>query len=140
MQEASKILGDLGVSHEVSIMSAHRTPEIVADFARGAEDAGIEVIIAGAGGAAHLAGVIASMTPIPIIGVPIKTAALDGMDSLLSIVQMPSGVPVATVAINGAKNAGILAAQILSVKYPELRQRIKDFKARMAKTVQAKNA
>ena len=140
MQEASKILGDLGIEHEVNIMSAHRTPEIVADFARGAEDAGIEVIIAGAGGAAHLAGVIASMTPIPIIGVPIKTAALDGMDSLLSIVQMPSGVPVATVAINGAKNAGILAAQILSVKYPELRQRIKDFKARMAKTVQAKNA
>ena len=83
MQEASKILGDLGIEHEVNIMSAHRTPEIVADFARGAEDAGIEVIIAGAGGAAHLAGVIASMTPIPIIGVPIKTAALDGMDSLL---------------------------------------------------------
>jgi 5-(carboxyamino)imidazole ribonucleotide mutase len=140
MQEASKILGDLGVEHEVNIMSAHRTPEVVADFARGAEDAGIEVIIAGAGGAAHLAGVIASMTPIPIIGVPIKTAALDGMDSLLSIVQMPSGVPVATVAINGAKNAGILAAQILSVKYPELRERIRDFKTQMAKDVQAKNA
>jgi len=139
MQEASKILGDLGVSHEVSIMSAHRTPEIVADFARGAEDAGIEVIIAGAGGAAHLAGVIASMTPIPIIGVPIKSASLNGLDSLLSTVQMPSGVPVATVAINGAKNAGILAAQILSVGDPGLRQKIKDFKQRLAEEVAAKN-
>ena len=139
MQEASKILGDLGVSHEVSIMSAHRTPEIVADFARGAEDAGIEVIIAGAGGAAHLAGVIASMTPIPIIGVPIKSASLNGLDSLLSTVQMPSGMPVATVAINGAKNAGILAAQILSVGDPGLRQKIKDFKQRLAEEVAAKN-
>lgn len=139
MEEAAKILGDLGVAHEVNIMSAHRTPDTVADFARGAEDAGIEVIIAGAGGAAHLAGVIASMTPIPIIGVPIKSAALNGMDSLLSIVQMPSGVPVATVAINGAKNAGILAAQILSVKDPELRVKLREYKRRLAAEVEAKN-
>ena len=139
MQEASKILGDLGVPHEVSIMSAHRTPRQVAEFAENAEKAGIEVIIAGAGGAAHLAGVIASITPVPVIGVPIKSASLNGLDSLLSTVQMPSGVPVATVAINGAKNAGILAAQILSVGDPELRLKIKDFKQRLAEEVAAKN-
>lgn len=139
MEEAAKILLDLGIEHEVKIMSAHRTPHLVADYASGAEAAGIEVFIAGAGGAAHLAGVIASMTPVPVIGVPIKSAALNGMDSLLSIVQMPSGVPVATVAINGAKNAGILAAQIISVKDPALRQKIKDYKADMAKAIENKN-
>ena len=139
MEEAAKILLDLGIEHEVKIMSAHRTPHLVADYASGAEAAGIEVFIAGAGGAAHLAGVIASMTPVPVIGVPIKSAALNGMDSLLSIVQMPSGVPVATVAINGAKNAGILAAQIISVKDPALRQKIKDYKADMAKAIEDKN-
>lgn len=138
MQEAANILSDLGVEHEVKIMSAHRTPQLVADYATGAELAGIEVFIAGAGGAAHLAGVIASMTPLPVIGVPIKSAALNGMDSLLSIVQMPSGVPVATVAINGAKNAGILAAQILSVKEPTLRLKIKEYKQNLAKAGEAK--
>jgi 5-(carboxyamino)imidazole ribonucleotide mutase len=138
MQEAGKILHDLGIEHEVKIMSAHRTPQLVADYASGAEAAGIEVFIAGAGGAAHLAGVIACMTPVPVIGVPIKSAALNGLDSLLSIVQMPSGVPVATVAINGAKNAGILAAQILSVGDSALRQKIKDYKARLALEVEAK--
>ena len=138
MQEAVNVLGDLGVEREVKVISAHRSPHLVLKYAMGAEDAGIEVIIAGAGGAAHLPGVIAALTPIPVIGVPIKTAALDGMDSLLSIVQMPSGVPVATVSINGAKNAGILAAQILSVKYPELRQKVKDFKEKLAKDIEAK--
>lgn len=139
MQEAGGILSDLGIEHEVRIMSAHRSPHLVAAYAQGAEAAGIEIFIAGAGGAAHLAGVIASMTPVPVIGVPIKSAALNGMDSLLSIVQMPSGVPVATVGINAAKNAGILAAQILSVKDPALRLKIKEYKDGLAKAVEAKN-
>lgn len=138
MQEAAKILGDLGVEHEVKIVSAHRSPGLAIEYATGAEEAGIEVVIAGAGGAAHLAGVIAALTPVPVIGVPIESPALKGLDSLLSIVQMPSGVPVATVSINGAKNAGILAAQILSVKYPELRRKIKDYKERLAKDIEAK--
>jgi len=140
MQEAMKFLSDLGIEHEVKIISAHRSPHLAMDYASNAESQGIEVIIAGAGGAAHLPGVIAALTPVPVIGVPIKSSALNGLDSLLSIVQMPSGVPVATVSINGAKNAGILAAQILSVKYPELRQKIKDFKTRLAEEVMSKNA
>jgi len=138
MQEAVNILIDLGIEHEVKVMSAHRSPSLVSKYAMSAEEAGIEVIIAGAGGAAHLPGVIAASTPVPVIGVPVKSAALNGMDSLLSIVQMPAGVPVATVSINGAKNAGILAAQILSVKYPEIRQKIKDFKLKLAKDIEAK--
>lgn len=138
MQEAANILIGLGIEHEVKVMSAHRSPSLVSKYAMGAEDAGIEVIIAGAGGAAHLPGVIAALTPVPVIGVPVKSPALNGMDSLLSIVQMPSGVPVATVSINGAKNAGILAAQMLSVKYPEIRQKIKDFKLKLAKDIEAK--
>ena len=138
MQEAANILIGLGIEHEVKVMSAHRSPNLVSKYAMGAEDSGIEVIIAGAGGAAHLPGVIAALTPVPVIGVPVKSAALNGMDSLLSIVQMPSGVPVATVSINGGKNAGILAAQILSVKYPEIRQKIKDFKLKLAKDIEAK--
>lgn len=140
MQDAVKFLSDLGVEHEVKIISAHRSPHLAMDYASNAESQGIEVIIAGAGGAAHLPGVIAALTPVPVIGVPIKSSALNGLDSLLSIVQMPSGVPVATVSINGAKNAGILAAQILSVKYPELRQKIKEFKTRLAEEVKSKNA
>lgn len=140
MQDAMKFLSDLGVEHEVKIISAHRSPHLAMDYASNAESQGVEVIIAGAGGAAHLPGVIAALTPVPVIGVPIKSSALNGLDSLLSIVQMPSGVPVATVSINGAKNAGILAAQILSVKYPELRQKIKDFKTRLAEEVKSKNA
>lgn len=139
MQEAADILKDLGIQYEVTIVSAHRSPHLAASFAEGAEDAGFDAIIAGAGGAAHLAGVVASLTPLPVIGVPMKSAALNGMDSLLSIVQMPSGVPVATVGINGAKNAGILAAQMLSLKYPELRQKIKEYKTRLEKTIEAKN-
>ncbi len=138
MQDAVGILGDLGVECEVKIVSAHRSPRLAAAFAEGDEDAGFDVIIAGAGGAAHLAGVVASLTPLPVIGVPIKSV-LDGLDSLLSIVQMPSGVPVATVGINGAKNAGLLAAQMLSLKYPELRRKIRDYKAKLEKGIEEKN-
>ena len=137
MQEAADILKDLGIQYEVTIVSAHRSPHLAASFAEGAEAAGFDAIIAGAGGAAHLAGVVASLTPLPVIGVPIKSL-LDGLDSLLSIMQMPSGVPVATVGINGAKNAGILAAQMLSLKHPELRQKIKDYKAKLEKNIQEK--
>lgn len=132
MAKASDVLGEFGVENHTFVISAHRTPDAAAEFAKNAESEGYEVIIAGAGMAAHLAGVIAAMTPLPVIGVPTKSAALNGMDSLLSMVQMPPGVPVATVAIDGARNAGILAAQILSVKYPELREAIKEHKAKMA--------
>lgn len=134
-QAAVDILQQFGVSCEVKVISAHRTPDAVIEFAKGAEAAGFEVIIAGAGGAAHLPGVIAALTPLPVIGVPIKSAALNGLDSLLSIVQMPPGVPVATVGIDGAKNAGVLAAQILGVKHPEIRQKIVEFKAKQAEMV-----
>lgn len=132
MAKAAEALDEFGVENETFVMSAHRNPEAVAEFAKNAEANGYEVIIAGAGMAAHLAGVIAALTPLPVIGVPTKSAALNGLDSLLSMVQMPPGVPVATVAIDGARNAGILAAQILSVKYPELREKMKAFKTKMA--------
>lgn len=132
MKAASSVLEELGVASETYVISAHRTPKVAADFASQAEEQGFDVIIAGAGAAAHLPGVIAAYTPLPVIGVPCKSAALNGMDSLLSIVQMPSGIPVATVAIDGAKNAGILAAQILGVKYPELRSKVRDFKSKLA--------
>jgi 5-(carboxyamino)imidazole ribonucleotide mutase len=127
MEGAAKVLNELKVPFEMNALSAHRTPEKVEAFARSAQGRGVDVIIAGAGMAAHLPGVIAAMTHIPIIGVPIK-ASLDGMDSLLAIVQMPPGIPVATVAINGARNAGILAAQILAVADKALAQRLIDFK------------
>lgn len=132
MKAAADVLTDFGVENETFVISAHRNPQGVFDFATNAEANGFEVIIAGAGMAAHLPGVIAGITPLPVIGVPTKSAALQGLDSLLSIVQMPSGVPVATVAIDGAKNAGILATQILSVKYPELREAIKKHKNKLA--------
>lgn len=132
MAKAAEALDEFGVENETFVMSAHRNPEAVAEFAKNAEANGYEVIIAGAGMAAHLAGVIAALAPLPVIGVPTKSAALNGLDSLLSMVQMPPGVPVATVAIDGARNAGILAAQILSVKYPELREKMKAFKTKMA--------
>lgn len=129
MIEASKILNTLKVEHELTVVSAHRTPHRMLDYATSAHERGIEVIIAGAGGAAHLPGMVASLSPLPIIGVPIKSSnSIDGWDSVLSILQMPSGVPVATVALNGAKNAGILAAQILSVADKELRTRILAYK------------
>jgi 5-(carboxyamino)imidazole ribonucleotide mutase len=128
-------LQDFGVAYETRVISAHRTPRAAADFAADAEARDIEVIIAAAGKAAHLAGVLAAYTSIPVIGLPIKSSTLDGLDSLLSIVQMPKGVPVAAVAIDGAENAGLLAVQILSVKYAELRRRMKLYKEGLAREV-----
>ncbi|MDZ7743426.1 MAG: 5-(carboxyamino)imidazole ribonucleotide mutase [Bacteroidota bacterium] len=127
MEEAARILNDMQIPFEINALSAHRTPEKVEEFARGAKGRGIKVIIAGAGMAAHLPGVIAAMTPMPVIGVPIK-ASLDGMDSLLAIVQMPPGIPVATVGINGARNAGILAAQMIATGDESIMQKTIDFK------------
>jgi len=139
MKAAAEVLTELGVRSEVNVMSAHRTPEDVADYARTAESRGLKVIIAGAGGAAHLGGVVAALTPLPVIGVPIETKCAGGLDSLLSIVQMPSGVPVAAVAIGGAKNAGILAAQIIATGDLALRERLVKFKAKIADEARAKN-
>lgn len=124
MQAAAEALGELGVPYEMTIVSAHRTPQRLYDYASGAVERGLRVIIAGAGGAAHLPGMAAALTPLPVIGVPVKTSSLSGQDSLLSIVQMPAGVPVATVAIDGARNAGILAAQILGAGDPQVRERV----------------
>ena len=141
MQEASKILDYFGIANDVSIMSAHRTPKRAAEFSESAVDNGAKVIIAGAGGAAHLAGVIASLTTLPVIGVPIKSSnSIDGWDSLLSTVQMPSGIPVATVAINGAKNAGILAAQMIGISNQEISNAVKKFKTDLAQKVEKDNA
>jgi len=138
MQEAADILSELGVTHEMTIVSAHRTPARLYDYAETARGRGMRVIIAGAGGAAHLPGMAAAITPLPVIGVPVKSSALGGQDSLLSIVQMPAGVPVATVAINGARNAGILAAQILGTGEPALLDRVAQFKRDLEATVLAK--
>jgi phosphoribosylaminoimidazole carboxylase PurE protein len=135
MKDAAIVLDELGVGNEVRVISAHRTPRQAADYAEAAEGRGLNVIIAGAGGAAHLAGVIAAFTPLPVIAVPVKTPSLQGLDSLLAMVQMPSGVPVATVAIDGAKNAGILAAQIVAVGDPEVRQQIVAFKKSLEDSV-----
>ena len=131
VEKAEDILKEFGVDYELRVLSAHRTPRQAEEFARTAEDRGVEVIIAAAGKAAHLAGVIAGNTPVPVIGIPMKTSDLGGMDSLLSVVQMPKGIPVATVAIGGAENAALLAVQILSVKYPELRTAFKAYKDKM---------
>ena len=128
MQGAADMLDELGIPYEMTIVSAHRTPRRLYEYAEGAEARGLKVIIAGAGGAAHLPGMAAAITPLPVIGVPVKSSALSGEDSLLSIVQMPPGVPVATVAINGARNAGILAAQILAVADHALAQRVREYK------------
>jgi 5-(carboxyamino)imidazole ribonucleotide mutase len=137
MQHTVAVLDDLTIPHEVRIISAHRTPDLMAEYARAAAGRGIEVIIAGAGGAAHLPGMTASHTLLPVIGVPIESQALKGMDSLLSIVQMPRGVPVATVAIgqSGAVNAALLAAQILGIKHPEIRTRLESRREAAAKEV-----
>ena len=124
MQSAVDILGELGIGHEVRVTSAHRTPEEMIQYGKEAADRGIQVIIAGAGGAAHLPGMLASVTILPVIGVPVRTSALSGMDSLLSIVQMPRGVPVATVAVDNATNAALLAARILALSDPELAARV----------------
>ena len=139
MKECALVLEEFGIAYEVVVSSAHRVPEGTAAFAREAASRGVEVIVAGAGVAAHLAGVIAALTPLPVIGVPIQSGALQGLDSLYSIVQMPAGIPVATVAINGARNAGILAAQILGVKDPQLREKIMAFKQKMTAKVVSKN-
>ncbi len=138
MQHTVDLLKQLDIPHEVRIVSAHRTPDRMFQFAASAQERGIEVIIAGAGGAAHLPGMTAAKTVLPVIGVPVRSAALNGMDSLLSIVQMPKGVPVATVAIGpaGASNAALLAAQILGAKYPEIRQRVAAHRAAMAREVE----
>jgi 5-(carboxyamino)imidazole ribonucleotide mutase len=128
MQEAATILKELGVSYEINVVSAHRTPELMFDYAKNAHTRGIKVIIAGAGGAAHLPGMTASLTPLPVIGVPVKSSnSIDGWDSILSILQMPNGIPVATVALNAAKNAGILAAKMIATSDEALLQRLSDY-------------
>ncbi len=128
MSAAIKVLEDFGVEYEKKVISAHRTPDLMCEYAKTARERGIGAIIAGAGGAAHVAGVVAGMTTVPVIGVPIQTKALGGMDSLLSIVQMPGGIPVATMAINGAKNAGLFAVQILALTDSALEQKLRKFR------------
>ena len=136
VKKAVDALRELGIETDTHVMSAHRTPDAVANYARCARDEGVEVIIAAAGKAAHLAGVIAAHTVLPVIGLPIGTSVMGGMDSLLSTVQMPAGIPVATVAIDGGRNAGLLAAEILAVKYPELADKLAAMKADMQKEVE----
>jgi 5-(carboxyamino)imidazole ribonucleotide mutase len=140
MQEAAHALADFDVPFEVGVVSAHRTPGRMLEYARSAAGRGIEVVIAGAGGAAHLPGMVASATPLPVIGVPVPLAPLDGLDSLLSIVQMPAGVPVATVSIGGARNAGLLALRILGSSDPGLRERMESFQAGLEASVLEKDA
>lgn len=135
MSQAVKVLEDLGIEYEKRVISAHRTPDLMFEYAKSARECGIGVIIAGAGGAAHVAGVVAGMTTVPVIGVPIQTKALGGMDSLLSIVQMPGGIPVATMAINGSKNAGLFAAQILALTDSALAQRLQEFRKEQTQKV-----
>ncbi len=137
MKNASDILNDFGVEHECKVVSAHRTPDLLFEFAKTAESRGIEVIIAGAGGAAHLPGMCASQTVLPVLGVPVQSKALSGMDSLLSIVQMPAGIPVGTLAIGdvGAKNAALLAISILANSRPELRKKLHEFRESQTQTV-----
>jgi len=139
MSEAAAALEELGVPHEVGVVSAHRTPEKMIDYGKTAASRGLKVIIAGAGGAAHLPGMLASVTTLPVVGVPVPLARLDGLDSLLSIVQMPAGIPVATVSIGGARNAGLLAARILSTSDEALAGRLAEYAARLAALVEEKN-
>lgn len=139
MKAAAEVCREFGLAAEVNVMSAHRTPHDVAQYASTAHERGLQVIIAGAGGAAHLPGVVAAFTPLPVVGVPISGKDLKGLDSLLAIVQMPSGIPVATVAIGGAKNAGLLAVQILGAADEAIRAKMVDFKARLAEESRAKN-
>lgn len=136
MSQAAEFLDSLGVDFEITVVSAHRTPERMFEFAKEAESRGIQVIIAGAGGAAHLPGMVSSLTPLPVIGVPIKSSnSIDGWDSILSILQMPNGIPVATVALNGAKNAAILATEILALSDKELKSKLKDFRVAQTQKV-----
>jgi 5-(carboxyamino)imidazole ribonucleotide mutase len=139
MQGAVDALAEFDVPFEVRVVSAHRTPEVMVDYARTAASRGLEVIIAGAGGAAHLPGMTASMTALPVIGVPVPLKALDGLDSLLSIVQMPAGIPVATVAIGNARNAGLLAVRVLASSRPELRARVEEFQRNLESMVRDKD-
>lgn len=140
MSAAAEALTEFEIPHEVAVVSAHRTPKRMLDYASDAAGRGLRVIIAGAGGAAHLPGMVASATPLPVIGVPVPLAKLDGLDSLLSIVQMPAGVPVACVSIGGARNAGLLAVRMLAASDPALLARVEDFQADLAKQVAAKDA
>ena len=140
MSDAAAALAEFEIPAEARVVSAHRTPQAMFDYARGAADRGIEVIIAGAGGAAHLPGMVASATPLPVIGVPVPLGRLDGLDSLLSIVQMPAGVPVATVSIGGGRNAGLLAVRILAASDPTLRARVAAFQDELAESVRARDA
>lgn len=139
MSKAAKMLEDFGIAYDMNVISAHREPDVFVDYAKSAEKRGIEVIIAGAGGAAHLPGMCAAIFPLPVIGVPIHTKSVGGVDSLYSIVQMPSGIPVATVAIDGAANAAILAAKILSISDMDLRKKLEDYKASLKDQVVAKD-
>lgn len=139
LEACIKTLKDFGIEVEVMVCSAHRTPDKAAEFAKTAEEKGFGVIIAAAGKAAHLPGVLAAFTILPVIGIPIKSSTMDGLDSLLSIVQMPSGIPVATVAIDGAENAALLAVQILSTSSKELKSRMKEYKEELARKVEEKN-
>ena len=140
MSKAADVLEELGISYEMRIISAHREPDLFFEWAKGAEDRGLKVIIAGAGMAAHLPGMCAALFPLPVIGIPMHTTSLGGRDSLYSIVQMPSGIPVATVAINGGKNAALLAAKILAVSDPDLLERLKAVSAKQEAEVKAKDA
>ncbi|WP_297829481.1 5-(carboxyamino)imidazole ribonucleotide mutase [uncultured Rikenella sp.] len=140
MSEAAKFLDEMGIPFEINALSAHRTPDLVLDFARNAHTRGVKVIIAGAGGAAHLPGVVAALTPLPVVGVPIKSSnSIDGWDSILSMLQMPSGIPVATVALDGAKNAAILAMQIIATGEPELQSKMLKFKSELADKIAQAN-
>jgi 5-(carboxyamino)imidazole ribonucleotide mutase len=139
MSDAAQALKDFGIVYEVEVLSAHRTPERMIEWGKNAASRGVKVIIAGAGGAAHLPGMLASVTTLPVVGVPVPLGKLDGMDSLLSIVQMPAGIPVATVSIGGAKNAGILAARILSTSDKSLEQKLVDYGVSLADLVAEKN-
>jgi 5-(carboxyamino)imidazole ribonucleotide mutase len=139
MGKAAEVLKEMGIPFEMDISSAHRLPEKTANYARKARGRGIEVLIAGAGMAAHLAGVLASQTTLPVIGVPLKSGALDGVDALYSTVQMPPGIPVATVGVDGAKNAAYLACEILSIKYPDITKKLEDFRAQTRKSLEKKS-
>lgn len=139
MEKAAEVLKEMGIPYEMNISSAHRLPDKTADYAKVARSRGIEVLIAGAGMAAHLAGVIAANTTLPVIGVPLKSGALNGLDALYSTVQMPAGIPVATVAIDGAKNAAYLACSILSIKYPEIAEKLNDYREKTRKTLMGKS-
>jgi 5-(carboxyamino)imidazole ribonucleotide mutase len=138
MSAAAKMCEEFGIAYELSIVSAHRTPERLVEYSKSATKRGLKVIIGGAGGAAHLPGMVAAITPLPVIGVPVKGSNLEGMDSLLSIVQMPGGVPVATVAVNGAKNAGILAAQIIGSSDETIQEKVLSYKQKMKEEVEEK--